>query len=88
MLLTHSTRPEAATNMIDTTSEKYTFAGVSGPNGDDGAGSVCTTTATDADPDHGTSNYAESVAAMEASDSSTKRQLGQNRFHSRRTVSK
>lgn len=72
--------------MIATTDEKYTFAGVSGPNGDDGAGSVCTTTATDADPDHGTSDYATSVADMD--DSSMKRSVGQNRFHSRRTASK
>lgn len=74
--------------MIDTTDEKYTFSGVSGPNGDDGAGSVCTTTATDADPDHGTSNYADSVAAMD-SDSSMKREVqSSGRFHSRRTASK
>lgn len=69
--------------MITTTDAKYTFSGVSGPNGDDGAGSVCTTTATDADPDHGTSDYATSVAEME---SSMKRELRPNRFHSRRAV--
>jgi len=70
--------------VIDTTAEKYDFSGVSGPDGDDGAGSICTTTATDADPDHGTSDYAESVAAMA---SSSKRQLATGRFHSRRTSS-
>lgn len=69
--------------MIATTDEKYEFGAVSGPDGDDGDGPVCTTTATDADPDNGTSDYAESVAAM---DSSSKRQLaGGRRFHSRRT---
>lgn len=74
--------------MIDTTADKYTFSGVSGPNGDDGAGSVCTTTATDADPDNGTDNYADSVAAM-GSDSSMKREAqSSGRFHSRRTASK
>lgn len=59
--------------MIATTDEKYDFSGVSGPNGDDGAGSICKTKATDADPDHGTDNYAESVAAM-GSSSMSKRQ--------------
>lgn len=67
--------------VIATTDEKYTFSGVSGPNGDDGAGSVCTTTATDADPDNGTSDYATSVADM-----SSKRQVG-GRFRSRRVGS-
>jgi len=69
--------------VIATTEEKYDFAAVSGPNGDDGDGSVCTTTATDADPDNGTSDYATSVAEM---DSSSKRQLP-GRFHSRRAGS-
>lgn len=71
--------------MIATTDEKYDFSGVSGPNGDDGAGSVCTTTATDADPDHGTDNYAESVAAMDDS-SMSKRQMRNSRFQSRRVA--
>lgn len=73
--------------MIDTTADKYTFSGVSGPNGDDGAGSVCTTTATDADPDNGTDNYADSVAAM-GSDSMKREAQSSGRFHSRRTASK
>lgn len=77
---THADKPQ----VIDTTAEKYEFSGVSGPNGDDGDGSVCTTTASDADPDNGTSDYAESVAEM---DSSSKRQLATGRFHSRRTGS-
>lgn len=68
--------------MVDTTNEKYEFSGVSGPNGDDGAGSVCTTTATDADPDHGTDDYATSVADMDSS--SSKREVRQSRFQSRR----
>ncbi|CAN8105395.1 unnamed protein product [Discula destructiva] len=72
--------PEAATNMIATTEEKYEFSGVSGENGDDGDGSVCTSTATDADPDNGTSDYATSVADM-----SSKRRVG-SRFRGRRSV--
>lgn len=69
--------------MIATTDEKYVFAAVDGPNGDDGAGSVCTTTATDADPDHGTSNYAASVAAM---GSSSKRRFRRDQFVGRRAA--
>lgn len=69
--------------MIATTDEKYTFGAVDGPNGDDGDGTVCTTTPTDADPDNGTSDYATSVAEM---DSSSKRQVA-GRFHSRRAGS-
>lgn len=71
--------------MIATTDAKYTFGAVDGPNGDDGAGSVCTTTATDADPDHGTSNYAASVAAMDSS-MSKRQQIRGNQFHNRRTA--
>lgn len=70
--------------MVATTAEKYTFGAVSGPNGDDGAGSVCTTTATDADPDNGTDNYADSVAAMDSS--SSKRQVRGSGFPGRRAA--
>lgn len=70
--------------VVDTTNEKYDFSGVSGPNGDDGAGSVCTTTATDADPDNGTDNYADSVAAMDGD--MTKRQAHGTRFQARRAA--
>lgn len=70
------------TTVIATTNEKYEFSGVSGPNGDDGAGSVCTTTATDADPDHGTDDYAQSVADMDSS--SSKREIRGSRFQNRR----
>ncbi|ROV92431.1 hypothetical protein VPNG_09595 [Cytospora leucostoma] len=62
--------PEAAENMVATTKEKYTFSAVDGPNGNDGDGSVCKTTATDADPDHGTSDYATSVEEMSSGSSS------------------
>ena len=54
--------PEAAQNMVGTTSEKQHFAPVNGPLGKSDAGSTCKSA--DADPSHGTSNYAESVAAM------------------------
>ena len=54
--------PEAAENMVGTTSEKQHFAPVNGPLGNYDAGSTCKSA--DADPSHGTSNYAESVAAM------------------------
>jgi hypothetical protein len=53
---------EAAKNMVATTSEKQHFAPVNGKLGKDGAGSTCKSA--DADPSHGTSDYAKSVAAM------------------------
>ncbi|KAF7536473.1 hypothetical protein G7054_g4510 [Neopestalotiopsis clavispora] len=56
--------PEAAENMLLANS-KTEFAGVDGPDGEYNAGSVCgADNATDADPDNGTSDYAESVALM------------------------
>lgn len=76
--------PEAAENMVDTTEEKYTFAAVDGPNGNDGAGSVCTTTATDADPDNGTSNYADSIAEM----SSASKKLMRRRIDTQRAAAR
>ncbi|OHF02945.1 secreted protein [Colletotrichum orchidophilum] len=54
--------PEAATNMLATTKEKMKFSAVNGKLGDYKAGTTCK--ATDADPSHGTSDYAKSVAAM------------------------
>ncbi|KAK7755754.1 hypothetical protein SLS62_002367 [Diatrype stigma] len=53
---------EAAQNMVATTSDKYHFAAVDGNLGNDGDQPSCT--ATDADPSHGTSDYAQSVALM------------------------
>ncbi|KAE9578529.1 hypothetical protein CGCF415_v012533 [Colletotrichum fructicola] len=53
---------EAATNMIATTNEKQKFSAVNGKLGNYNAGATCK--ATDADPSHGTSDYAESVKAM------------------------
>jgi hypothetical protein len=53
---------EAAKNMVATTSEKQHFAAVDGKLGKDGAGSTCKSA--DADPSHGTSDYAKSVSAM------------------------
>lgn len=58
--------PEAAENMLEATS-KTAFGGVNGPDGNYDAGSVCKTTPEDADPEHGTSDYEQSVAAMAAS---------------------
>ncbi|KAK9418252.1 putative DUF1996 domain-containing protein [Seiridium unicorne] len=56
--------PEAAENMLQATS-KTEFAGVDGPDGTYDAGSVCgAENASDADPSHGTSDYAESVALI------------------------
>ena len=53
---------EAATNMIATTSEKQHFAAVTGKLGADGALPSCKSA--DAEPDKGTSDYAESVSLM------------------------
>ncbi|KAI4920662.1 uncharacterized protein J4E92_008305 [Alternaria infectoria] len=54
--------PEAAKNMVGTTKEKQHFAAVEGPLGGPSDGASCK--AKDADPSHGTNNYAKSVAAM------------------------
>ena len=51
--------PEAAENMLKADS-KRDFAGVDGPLGGYGDGSACEGEAQDADPEHGTSDYAES----------------------------
>jgi hypothetical protein len=48
--------------MIDTTSEKRTYAAVDGSLGKSGETMSCTQA--DADPDNGTSDYAESVTVM------------------------
>lgn len=53
---------EAATSMLATTKEKQEFSAVNGALGDDGTEPTCE--ATDADPENGTGDYAESVAAM------------------------
>lgn len=53
---------EAAENMVATTADKHTFAGVDGSLGTNGEQPSCT--ATDAEPDKGTSDYAQSVAQM------------------------
>lgn len=50
---------EAAENMIATTAEKQKYASVNGALGNDGDKPTCE--ATDAEPDKGTSDYAESV---------------------------
>ncbi|KAF2108793.1 hypothetical protein BDV96DRAFT_503813 [Lophiotrema nucula] len=53
---------EAATNMLATTKEKQKYSSVYGALGNDGDTMSCTPT--DADPDYGTSDYAESVEVM------------------------
>ncbi|KAF2490446.1 hypothetical protein BU16DRAFT_153240 [Lophium mytilinum] len=53
---------DAAQNMVEATSSKNKFAAVDGSLGSDGEKPTCKSA--DADPDHGTSDYAESVAAM------------------------
>ncbi|GJC78812.1 hypothetical protein ColLi_01650 [Colletotrichum liriopes] len=57
---------EAATNMVDTTKDKMKFFAVDGALGGYKSGPTCK--ATDADPSHGTGDYAESVAAMSKRD--------------------
>lgn len=52
--------PEAAEDMLKC-NDKREFRGVSGPNGDANAGSVCEGTAEDADPEHGTDDYEDSL---------------------------
>ncbi|KAI1865761.1 hypothetical protein JX265_008084 [Neoarthrinium moseri] len=72
--------PEAAQNMLKATS-KTEFAGVDGPDGAYDAGSVCgSANAVDADPDNGTSDYAESVALL------SKRSIGRRRSISGRST--
>ncbi|KAJ5975938.1 hypothetical protein N7481_009645 [Penicillium waksmanii] len=59
--------PEAAENMLNDPSKSEFFA-IDGPLGDYNAGSVCgAENATDSDPAHGTSDYAQSVRMMKSS---------------------
>ncbi|KAK2040429.1 secreted protein [Colletotrichum somersetense] len=53
---------EAAANMVATTRDKMKFSAVNGALGAAGSGPTCK--AKDADPSHGTGDYAKSVAAM------------------------
>lgn len=53
---------EAAENMIAATADKRTYVSVNGALGNDGDEPTCE--ATDAEPDKGTSDYAESVAQL------------------------
>lgn len=53
---------EAAETMVSTTNSKQDFSPVDGALGNDGDGMDCE--ATDAEPDQGTSDYAESVSLM------------------------
>jgi hypothetical protein len=53
---------DAAENMVATTASKNKYSAVNGALGNDGEKPTCKSA--DADPEHGTSDYAESVAAM------------------------
>jgi hypothetical protein len=53
---------DAALNMVDATASKYKFVAVDGSLGTNGQKPTCTSA--DADAGHGTSDFAESVAAM------------------------
>jgi hypothetical protein len=53
---------DAALNMVEATASKNKFASVDGKLGSNGVKPNCKST--DADPNHGTSNFEESVAAM------------------------
>lgn len=64
---------EAAELMVATTNEKQEFSSVNGALGDDGTTMDCTPA--DAEPDQGTSDYAESVSVM-----------GKRRFRSARAM--
>lgn len=69
---------EAATNMVATTSEKQTYGSVNGALGNDGDEPTCE--ATDAEPDKGTSDYAESVAQMSKRSADTTGWQSKSRF--------
>lgn len=71
-----------AQNMVAATSDKRTYASVNGALGNDGEQPNCK--ATDADPDHGTSDYAESVAAMGKRSVDTMGWQSRSRFRSTR----
>ena len=65
--------PEAAENML-LANDKRNFAAVDGPAGTGKAGSLCgAENAKDADPEHGTSDFAQSVEAMSKRSVGTKR---------------
>jgi hypothetical protein len=55
---------ESAQTMVTALTSKRSWQAVDGPNGKAKAGSICKTQATDSDPEHGTSDYAESIKAM------------------------
>ena len=52
---------ESAKTMVTALTSKRSWQAVDGPNGKAKAGTICKTKAQDADPEHGTSDYAESV---------------------------
>lgn len=71
---------EAGQNMVAATSSKRDYASVNGALGNDGEQPNCQ--ATDADPDNGTSDYAESVAAMGKRSVDAVGWQSRSRFHS------
>jgi hypothetical protein len=66
---------ESAKTMVTALTSKRSWQAVDGPNGKAKAGTICKTKATDADPEHGTSDYAESVKVAV-----NKRNMVQKRF--------
>jgi hypothetical protein len=56
--------PEAAENMVTALTEERHLQAVNGPNGEYRDGTICKTTATDADPDNGTNDYETSLEMM------------------------
>lgn len=68
--------------MVAATGDKRTYASVNGALGNDGEQPNCK--ATDADPDHGTSDYAESVADMGKRSVDTMGWQSRSRFRSTR----
>ncbi|KAF6839059.1 short-chain dehydrogenase [Colletotrichum plurivorum] len=66
---------EAAETMVTALTKKRDWQAVDGPNGKAKAGSKCKTKATDADPDNGTSDYAESVKMMAKKRSNMKKRI-------------
>lgn len=66
--------PEAAENMLTPGTDE--FVGIDGPDGTASAGSICGAgNATDADPNHGTSDYAESMRLLSKRAASRRRHL-------------
>ncbi|KAH8894641.1 hypothetical protein GQ53DRAFT_744736 [Thozetella sp. PMI_491] len=62
--------PETAEAMVTALTKERSLQALSGPNGNYRTKSICNTTAADADPDNGTSDYEESLGMMAVSSDS------------------